>query len=88
MSMVRVSAAARADFEALPRPIKARVLRVFERLADWPAVSGAKPMRGKLAGRHRIRTGDYRVLFSVHLSGHEWIVTIEAIGHRDGFYEE
>lgn len=88
MAIVRVSAAARADFASLPRSMKARVLRVFERLACWPAVSGAKPMRGRLAGRHRIRTGDYRILFSAHESDNEWIVTVEAIGHRDGFYED
>jgi mRNA-degrading endonuclease RelE of RelBE toxin-antitoxin system len=47
-------------------------------------VNGAKPLRGKLAGRYRIRTGDYRVLF--HVEG--GIVVIEKIGHRSQFYRE
>jgi hypothetical protein len=34
-----------ADFDRLPVTIRARVLRVFERLAEWPAVSGAKALR-------------------------------------------
>jgi len=54
------------------------------RLEHWPAVSGAKPLRGRLAGHYRIRTGDYRLQF--HVEGDS--VVIERVGHRDGFYEE
>jgi mRNA-degrading endonuclease RelE of RelBE toxin-antitoxin system len=50
----------------------------------WPAVSGAKPLRGDLAGHYRVRTGDYRVQF--YLDGDT--VVIEKVAHRDGFYEE
>ena len=41
-------------------------------------------LRGPLAGRYRVRTGDYRVQF--HLQGER--VIIERIGHRGGFYED
>jgi len=71
------------DFDALPRTIKARVLQVFERLQTWPSVSGAKPLRGDLAGKFRMRTGDYRVQF--HVRGER--VIIGRISHRAGFYE-
>jgi mRNA-degrading endonuclease RelE of RelBE toxin-antitoxin system len=53
-------------------------------LQQWPSVSGAKPLRGELAGRYRLRTGDYRIQFRV--AGDR--VTVEKIGHRDGFYGE
>ena len=66
----------------LPMPIKVRVLRLVERLKDWPAVSGAKPLRGGLAGHWRLRTGDYRLQFRV--AGNE--IIIEKVGHRDRFY--
>jgi mRNA-degrading endonuclease RelE of RelBE toxin-antitoxin system len=68
----------------LPRPIQLRVLRIIDRLQRWPAVSGAKPLRHGLAGRYRIRTGDYRVQFRVERDE----VIVELIGHRDGFYED
>jgi len=29
---------------------------LLERLEKWPNVSGAKPLRGNLAGRYRLRT--------------------------------
>lgn len=68
----------------LPKPIKARVAELLVRLADWPDVSGAKPLSGSLAGRYRLRTGDYRLQFRIE-GGQVWV---ERVGHRDGFYEE
>ena len=38
---------------------------IIQRLEKWPEVSGTKPLRGEWAGYHRIRTGDWRVLFRV-----------------------
>lgn len=72
------------QLEGLPSVIRPRVLKVLERLRQWPAVSGAKPLTGNLAGRYRIRTGDYRVQFRIQ----DNVVIIERIGHRDGFYED
>ena len=84
MASVILTAVAREELERLPSPIYARVIKVIERLHDWPNVSGAKPLRGNLAGRYRIRTGDYRVQFIP--AGDT--VTIERIGRRDGFYDD
>lgn len=75
---------ARRQAEKLPMPIFGRVSKMVERLRKWPSVSGAKPLSGNLAGRFRLRTGDYRVQFVVQ--GDKIIV--EKIGHRDRFYEE
>lgn len=88
MADVRLTPDAQAEFTALPTAIKARVLAVFERLTKWPSVSGAKPLRGSLAGQYRIRTGDYRVQFTVNGRGPSSVVTVGRIGHRDGFYDE
>lgn len=84
VARVSISPTAARELDGLPLPMRGRVLRVLERLARWPEVSGAKPLRGELAGLHRIRTGDYRVLFSVR--GEH--VLVERIGHRDRFYED
>ena len=84
MMRVVVLPEAAAQFEALPRPIQARIVRLFDRLRQWPDVSGAKPLRGSLQGRYRLRTGDYRLQFRVESA----LVRIEKIGHRDRFYEE
>jgi mRNA-degrading endonuclease RelE of RelBE toxin-antitoxin system len=47
-------------------------------------VSGAKPLRGGLAGHYRLRTGDYRMQFRVAAAE----VIVERVGHRDRFYDE
>ena len=71
------------QFGRLPERIKASVANAIERLDNWPEVSGAKPLRGQLAGHYRIRTGGYRLQFRVQ--GDE--VIIERMGHRDRFYD-
>ncbi len=81
---VLLSREAQREAAALPKVLRARVYAVLRRLQEWPDVSGAKPMRGELAGHYRVRTGDYRILFRV--DGDR--VLVERIGHRDGFYED
>lgn len=84
MARVRLTGKAADDLEALPVAIHVRVSEILARLARWPEVSGAKPLRGNLAVRYRMRTGDYRVQFRVEGD----VVTVEKIGHRSGFYED
>ncbi len=84
MVKVSLTSDAAADLEELHEPLHARVLRLIERLENWPNVSGAKPLSGKLAGYWRMRTGDYRLQFRVE--GER--VIIEKLGHRDRFYED
>ena len=81
--MVRLTATAREQLLQLPKSIRARMYDLLERLEKWPNISGAKPLRGNLAGLYRLRTGDFRMQFRVVDS----VVVIEQIGHRDGFYE-
>ncbi len=69
--------------EDLPLVIHARVLALLERLAAWPAVSGSKPLTGRLAKHYRLRTGDYRLQFRVEGQA----VIVEKIAHRTRFYE-
>lgn len=74
---------AEADFVALPATIQARVVTILERLAAWPSVSGAKPLRGDLKGHYRIRTGDWRLIFRV-----EQNVIVVRIAHRSQVYAD
>jgi mRNA interferase RelE/StbE len=82
MATVNYELDAAKQLQTLPLAIRSRIGRIAERLEEWPNVSGARPLRGELAGKYRIRTGDYRVQFRVE--GDE--VIIERVGHRDGFY--
>ena len=84
MVNVLVSPEVQRQVDGLPRVIRARVWQLIRRLRKWPEISGAKPLRGNLAGRYRLRTGDYRLQFRIEGRN----VVIEHIGHRAGFYEE
>jgi mRNA-degrading endonuclease RelE of RelBE toxin-antitoxin system len=84
MAKVELTGVSQRQIDALPKLIRLRLLDVVRRLERWPNVSGAKPLRRSLAGRFRIRTGDYRVQF--YLEGN--IVVVEKVGKRDRFYED
>jgi mRNA-degrading endonuclease RelE of RelBE toxin-antitoxin system len=84
MAVVILTPDARRQAENLPVPIFSRMTNLVERLREWPGVSGAKPLSGRLAGRFRLRTGDYRLQFRVEGDR----VIVEKIGHRDRFYED
>ena len=84
MVTVTLTPTAAQQLDALHKPIHGRVLKLLVRLEQWPDVSGAKRLTGELAGRYRLRTGDYRIQF--YLAADK--LTVERIGHRDGFYDE
>lgn len=96
MAVVLVLPDPLAQLDELPDTIVGRVTRILERLESWPDVSGARPLRGELAGHWRIRTGDYRVQFYIERGrpaqgdkpAEPDTVVVEKIGHRDGFYDE
>ncbi len=84
MAEVLITDEAMYQAEVLPTVIKRRLRNIIKRLENWPEVSGARPLTGNLAGKYRVRTGDYRVQFYVEQD----TVVIERIGHRDRFYDE
>jgi mRNA-degrading endonuclease RelE of RelBE toxin-antitoxin system len=83
VAKVVMSRAAQRQIDELPIHLNAQAQKIIERLARWPQVSGAKPLRGNLKGHYRVRMGEHRVQFTVAAD----VVTIEKIGKRDKFYE-
>jgi mRNA interferase RelE/StbE len=84
MVTVLLSPKAQEDFDNLPGVIKERMRGLFRRLANWPAVSGVKQLSGNLAGKYRLRTGDYRLRFHVR----DDAVIVDRIGHRKDVYDD
>lgn len=72
------------DVAGLAKAIRERIRNAIEtRLTCEPALFG-KPLRGTLAGYWKLRVGDWRVVYTIH--GNE--VTVYAIKHRSGIYDE
>jgi mRNA-degrading endonuclease RelE of RelBE toxin-antitoxin system len=65
-----------ADYQRLPLVIRLRVAAILEKLKQWPQVSGAKPLRGNLKGRFRLRTGDWRIVLKP-VGQILWVVRID-----------
>ena len=65
MFEVRITAEAQAAFLLLPLAMQTRVQQILLRLARWPNVSGTKALKRELKGAFRVRTGGWRVLFTV-----------------------
>lgn len=83
MATVELTPEADKQAQRLPNVILERVRNLIRRLEAWPAVSGAKPLSGDLAGWYRLRTGDYRLRFRVQGE----TIIVDKIGHRSEFYE-
>ena len=62
---VSISAAAKKAIEKLPAVVKVRVADRVALLADYPAVSGVKALKGERKGEYRVRVGKYRIIFTV-----------------------
>jgi mRNA-degrading endonuclease RelE of RelBE toxin-antitoxin system len=80
---VRYTDEARQQVDDLEYTVEARVLKVAKRLESWPDVSGIERLSYEWAGHYRIRTGDYRVIFTVEGD----VVFIVRIMHRSEDYE-
>ena len=86
MYEIRSTEEARENFKSLPLRIQVRVQDVFDRLTRWPNVSGVKPLRGSLKGAYRIRTGDWRVIFTVDDRAKR--VTVIRVKNRRDVYDD
>ena len=59
---LRWRASAQNDVLGLDAALAERIISAVDRLANDPRMHGAKKLHG-MAGMHRLRVGDYRVLY-------------------------
>ena len=77
------SATAAKHLLALDKPAREQVRSAVDRLADDPRPAGVKALTG-MPGVLRVRTGNYRVLYSIDDDKSE--VWIEDVRHRSKAY--
>src|SRR2546428_10759851 len=80
MVSVTLTDEAREQLSELPRLVALRMEKLLTRLGQWPIISGVKHLRGDLAGRSRLRTGDYRLPFHVEVKKRKATETKSARG--------
>ena len=74
---------AKRDFNALDKPIRTRLARRIDSLAENPFPQGIKKLAGE-KDLYRLRVGDYRILYQVQ--GKRLVVLVVGIGHRGDVY--
>ncbi len=82
---IEYTPAAIAHLDRITQADRKRIVRKIDLLADDPVPSGSKTLKG-FTGFHRIRVGDYRVVYTVRRS--VITVTVAAVGHRSDIYEK
>ena len=80
---IEISRTAERQLKKLPKTDQARVVRTILALADDPFPKGSRKLTG-YDDVLRVRTGRYRVLYSVSRS--KLIIVILKVGHRKDIY--
>jgi mRNA interferase RelE/StbE len=73
------------DLKKISKADQKRIINKVESLAKNPFSSGCKALQGELVGYYRIRSGNYRIIYSVDKE--KVIILILKIGHRGSIYE-
>jgi mRNA interferase RelE/StbE len=85
MYQVEFRPKAAEDFEKLDEAIAARLLIKLRWLAENFESVKPEPLAGPFSGLHKLRVGDYRVVYSV--DRHKKVLTVRLVGHRREIYE-
>lgn len=80
---IELTPRAARDFKSLDGPIRERIARRIDSLAENPYPQGIKKIEGEDA-LYRLRVGDYRILYQVKRK--ILLVLIVGIGHRRDIY--
>lgn len=80
---VQIGTAARKALQSLEGPIQQRVREAIRALAIDPRARGTKKLKGR--PEHRVRVGDWRVVFLIDDASK--LVTITRIAGRDHVYD-
>jgi mRNA interferase RelE/StbE len=79
---VIIKKTAHKELDSIPKKIQLRIRGAIDLLAVNPFPPNSKKLQGR--GGYRIKTGHYRILYSVN--GNELIVLVVRIGHRREIY--
>jgi len=73
------------EFRKLPKPIRKRIGKKIDELAENPRPPDAKALAGE-EGFLRVRAGEYRIVYTVQ--DRALIVLVVRIGHRRDIYRK
>jgi mRNA interferase RelE/StbE len=80
---IQFTSRALRDLRAIDRPVQQRLRQQIDRLSENPFPANTKKLHGH-EPYHRIRVGNYRVIYEV--DGEQLRVIVIKIGHRKNVY--
>ena len=84
MYKILISKSAERELDYFSENILVRVLKSIRKLEINPRPAGCKKLKGNDETLYRIRTGDYRIIYSI--DDEILIVDIRKVGHRKDIY--
>ena len=84
MYKILISKSAEKELDYFTENILVRVLKSIRKLEINPRPAGCKKLKGNDETLYRIRTGDYRIIYSI--DDEILIVDIRKVGHRKDIY--
>lgn len=69
----------------IPKPDMERISKAIDSLAENPLPPGVKALQGELRGYHRIRVGDYRVVYEIQ--NERLVILVLRIAKRGDVYD-
>jgi mRNA interferase RelE/StbE len=82
---ITISRSALKELQALQKPIVRKLKKAIDGLADNPRPPGVKKLKDSTEDLFRIRSGDYRVVYSIE--DEVMVIDIRKIGHRKDIYK-
>lgn len=73
------------DLSKFPKDEISKILAKISFLANNPHPSGVKALQGTLKGLHRIRSGNYRIVYQI--KDDKLLILIVRIAHRGTVYD-
>ena len=84
MYTITISQSALKELQRLQKPTVKKIEKAITELAKNPRPAGVKKLKGNTEDLYRIRSGDYRVVYSIE--DEIKVVDIRKIGHRKDIY--
>jgi mRNA interferase RelE/StbE len=84
MYAITIGQSALKELQRLQKPTVKKIEKAINGLAINPRPSGVKKLKGNIEDLYRIRSGDYRVVYSIE--DEIKVIDIRKIGHRKDIY--
>jgi len=86
MYSISIQKSGEKDLERIPTTVLSKIVKAIDSLKKDPRPPGVKKLKGSTENLYRIRSGDYRIVYSIE--DEIRVVNIRRIRHRKDIYRD